>query len=238
MKQTLSLVVVVFGICTLAFAQENSVAPGINDNFQTPDVEKYIKIFEGESRSVFSHRHEIVQALALKPGMVVGDIGAGTGFFSLLISDAVGPEGRVYAVDIAKNFIDHIEKISEDHKKTNIDAIICDERSVKLPEHSIDVAFICDVYHHFEYPYDSLESIYTALRPGGMMVIVDFVRIEGLSKEWTLNHVRGGMGTVIDEAQQAGFNFVEKKDLGMDDQFVITFTKRPKKAQEPQEPQE
>lgn len=235
MKRSLSLVIAPISLCILAFAQENSVAPGINDNFQNPDVEKYIERFEGESRSIFAHRHDIVRAMQLKPGMVVGDIGAGTGFFSLLLSDAVGPDGRVYAVDIAKNFIDHIKKISEEHGKSNIEAIVCDEHSAKLPENAIDVAFICDTYHHFEYPHDSLKSIHAALKPGGLMMIVDFARIEGRSNAWALNHVRCGMGAVIDEVQQAGFDFVEKKDLGMDDQYVITFIKRPQEAQEPKE---
>lgn len=232
MKRNLFFAVAAIGIAALATAQQSSVVPGINDNFENPDVEKYVKLFEGESRSIFSHRHEIVEALGLEPGMAVGDIGAGTGFFSLLFSDVVGPEGNIYAVDIAKNFIDHIEKISREHEKSNINAIVCDARSVNLPKESIDVAFICDVYHHFEYPYDSLASIHTALKPGGTMVIVDFQRIEGVSNEWTLNHVRCGIGTVIDEAQEAGFDFVEKKNVGMADQYVITFVKRPEEPQE------
>ena len=179
MSRTSFLLVPVLALGAWAFAQEQSVAPGINDNFQNPDVDKYIERFEGESRSIFVHRHDIVRALDLKPGMAVGDIGAGTGFFSLLISDEVGPEGKVYAVDIAKNFIDHIKKISAEHNKTNIEGIVCSERSADLPENSIDLAFICDTYHHFEYPYDTMASIYAALRPGGRLVIIDFVRIEG-----------------------------------------------------------
>ncbi len=232
MKRSLVMMIGTVVVCISAMAQEQSVAPGINDNFQDVDVERYIKIFEGESRSIFTHRHEIVQALGLKPDMAVGDIGAGTGFFSLLFSDELGPRGQVYAVDIAKNFIDHIEKISRENNKSNIKAIVCDERSVNLPDHSIDVAFICDVYHHFEYPYDSLKSIYSALKPGGTMLIVDFRRIEGLSREWTLNHVRCGIGAVIDEVQESGFDLVEKLDLGMEDQYVLKFIKRAKKKKE------
>jgi ubiquinone/menaquinone biosynthesis C-methylase UbiE len=219
-------------LCIAASAQEKNVAPGINDSFQDPDVDRYIKLFEGESRSIFSHRHEIVQTLGLKPGMAVGDIGSGTGFFSMLFSDEVGASGKVYAVDIAKNFIDHIEKISQENEKTNIKGVVCDQHSVKRPENSIDVAFICDVYHHFEYPLDSLKSIHSALKPGGTMIIVDFRRIEGVSRKWTLNHVRCGIGTVIDEVQVSGFDFVEKIDLGMEDQYVLKFVKR---AAEPEE---
>ncbi|MFP6596114.1 MAG: methyltransferase domain-containing protein [Candidatus Hydrogenedentota bacterium] len=226
MKRVLAMMVISTSVCIAVSAQEKNVAPGINDSFQNPDVERYVKMFEGESRSIFSNRHEIVRTLGLKRGMAVGDIGAGTGFFSLLFSDEVGSRGKVYAVDIAKNFIDHIEKVSRENEKTNIKGIVCDQHSVKLPENSIDVAFICDVYHHFEYPMDSLKSIHSALKPGGTMVIVDFRRIAGFSTEWTLNHVRCGVGTVIDEVQESGFDFVGKIDLGMKDQYVLKFVKR------------
>ena len=217
--------------CTTAFAKETSVAPGINDNFKDPNVEEYVARFEGESREIYTHRQAILDALDLKPGMRVGDIGAGTGFFSMMISDVVGTEGRVYAVDIAKNFVEHINKISAESGRKNVEAVVCDERSARLPENSIDLAFICDTYHHFEYPFDTLKSIHAALRPGGKIVIVDFARIEGRSSDWTLEHVRCGMGGVIDELQQAGFDFLEKKETGMKEQYMITFVKRPAEEQ-------
>src|SRR5690606_14449625 len=122
--------------------------------------EEFIARFEGESRSIYTHRHAILEALDLRPGMAVADIGAGTGFFSLLISEKVGQAGQVYAVDIAKNFIEHIDQISQEAGRTNIEAIVCDARSTALPENSIDLAFVCDTYHHFEYPFDTLKSIH------------------------------------------------------------------------------
>lgn len=100
----------------------------------------------------------------------------------------------MYAVDIAKNFVEHINKISAESGRKNVEAVVCDEHSARLPENSIDLAFICDTYHHFEYPIDTLKSIHAALRPGGKIVIVDFARIEGRSTDWTLEHVRCGMG--------------------------------------------
>ena len=217
--------------CATTFAQETSVAPGINDNFKDPNVDEYVARFEGESREIYTHRQAILDALDLKPGMCVGDIGAGTGFFSMMISDVVGTEGRVYAVDIAKNFVEHINKISAESGRKNVEGVVCDERSARLPVNSIDLAFICDTYHHFEYPFDTLKSIHDALRPGGKLVIVDFVRIEGRSSDWTLKHVRRGMGGVIDELQQAGFDFLEKKETGMKEQYMITFVKRAAEVQ-------
>lgn len=207
-------------------AQQQSVKPGINDNFKDPDVDKYIAMFEGESREIYKHRNDIVAAVGLKPGMNVADIGAGTGFFSRMFALEVAPAGTVYAVDIAENFVEHIGAMAKKEGIANITASICSERSVDLPENSIDVAFICDVYHHFEYPFDSMASLHKALRPGGRVVIVDFERIAGVSTDWTLDHVRCGKGTVTDEVKDSGFDLLEEKDLGMAGQYVLVFQKR------------
>jgi len=208
------------------YAQEKSVKPGINDSFQNPDVSRYVSLFEGESRAIYKHRSAIVDTLQLKAGMAVADIGAGTGFFSMLFSDEVGKKGKVFAVDIADNFIEHIKKTSKEFGKKNVKASVCSERSVELKAESIDVAFICDVYHHFEYPYDSMASIHTALKTGGRLIIVDFERIVGVSREWTLNHVRCGKGTTADEVKDSGFDLVRELDLGMQGQYVLEFVKR------------
>lgn len=233
MKNIMKIAILGLLLALPALAQEQSVKPGINDSFQDPNVDRYVKMFEGESRSIFKYRHEIVDTLGLKPGMAVGDIGAGTGFFSLLFSDEVGDSGKVYSVDIAENFIDHIKKISKEHEKSNIDAFVCTARSVELPPESIDVAFISDVYHHFEFPRDSMASLHKALKPGGIVIIVDFERIEGVHRQWVLNHVRCGKGTVADEVKDSGFDLIEEIDLGMGDQYILKFKKRePKPADE------
>ncbi|MCH8204182.1 MAG: class I SAM-dependent methyltransferase, partial [Candidatus Hydrogenedentes bacterium] len=213
-------------VASMGFAQETSVKPGINDSFQDPDVGFYVNLFEGESRAIFKYRNEIIDVLQLEEGTDVADIGAGTGFFSRMMAHKVGPRGTVYAVDIAENFIEHIAELSKKEGLKNMKAIVCSERSVDLPENSIDVAFICDVYHHFEYPYDSMASLHKAMRPGGRLVIVDFERVKGVSREWTLGHVRCGKGTVTDEVKDSGFEFVEEVDLGMNEQWVRVYRKR------------
>jgi len=221
----IALALLVIAVASPGHAQEHSVKPGINDNFKDPDVNYYVKLFEGESREIFKHRNEIVSALGLKPGMDVADVGAGTGFFSRMFSYQVAP-GTVYAVDIAQKFVDHIKELSAKEEITNIKAQVCSERSIDLPADSIDVAFICDVYHHFEYPYDSMASIHTALRPGGRVFIVDFERIKGVSPDFAMNHVRCGKGTVTDEVKDSGFDLIQEIDLGMDGQYVLEFVKR------------
>src|SRR5262245_24843020 len=105
---------------TVLLGQEQSVNPGINKNYQPPDLADSIQRFESNGRDVFDHRQEIVTALSLKPGMTVADVGAGTGLFTRLFSPAVGTKGKVYAVDISKDFIDHIEKLARQQHMENI----------------------------------------------------------------------------------------------------------------------
>lgn len=219
-------IALIFICSAVAFAQEQSVNPGINDNFQDPDVNRYLEMFEGESREIFRYRNEIVDALGLKAGTDIADVGAGTGFFSLMMADRVSPGGTVYAVDIAANFIEHIRELSKKEGVTNIEPLQCTARSVELPEASVDLVYVCDTYHHFEFPVDTLASIHRALRSGGELIIVDFERIKGVSEEWVLNHVRCGKGTVSDEIRDAGFDLVEEVDLGMDGQYILRFQKR------------
>jgi len=165
------------------FCQEKSVRPGINDPFKDPDVKEYIGKFETESREIYAERKQIMDAFPVRPGMTVADIGAGTGLFTRMFATAVGPEGKVYAVDIAPKFIEHIEKTCKESGIKNVVGVVCTSSSVELPANSIDLAFICDTYHHFEYPHKTMASIHQALRSGGKLVVIDFQLIEGTSRE-------------------------------------------------------
>ena len=186
-------------------AQEKSVLPDINKSFRNPNVKEFIGKFEQKGRDVFDNQKRILAACELDQGMVVADIGAGTGLFTRQIASSVGSQGRVYAVDIAKNFIDHIESTCNKLGLQNVTGVICSSSSVNLPNNSIDLAFICDTYHHFEFPYKTMRSIHRALRPGGQVVLVEFRRIEGVSPSWVLDHVRAGQDTFTMEIVQSGF---------------------------------
>ena len=193
-------------------ATEESVKPGINDRFLDPelDASAWLGRFEIESREVFSGRGTVLEACAIKPGYTVADIGAGTGFYSRLFASAVGKEGWVYAVDISPRFLEHVNAKSVEDNVTNITCVLCSDRSASLPPNSVDVAFICDTYHHFEYPQSTLASIHRALKPGGTLVVIDFERIPGESREFIIGHVRAGKEVFQGEIIDAGFRFVEE----------------------------
>lgn len=208
-----------------ALAQETSVRPGINDAFRDPDLQEFLGKFEVESREVFARRKEIVEACEIRPGQTVADIGAGTGLFTRFFSDAVGRDGQVIAVDIAQKFLDHIRSTCREAGLHNVDTLLGKADSTELPEASIDLAFICDTYHHFEFPHKTLASLHRALKPDGRVVLVDFRRIEGKSSAWVLDHVRAGQEVVEEEMRQAGFEkILEKPDL-LEENYFITFRK-------------
>lgn len=206
-------------------AQEQSVRPGINDSFRDPNVNEFIQRFEIESREVYLNRQAIVAACQIKPGETIADIGAGTGLFTRLFAKAVGPEGRVLAVDIAQKFLDHIAATSREQGLLNVETVLCTPDSTALKPNSIDLAFICDTYHHFEFPQKTLASLHRALRPGGRVVLIDFRRVEGESSEWVLNHVRAGQEVFEQEIMTAGFSKIREERELLKENYLVVFQK-------------
>lgn len=202
---------------------------GINDSFLDPEmkVEDFVKRFETESREVFSSRQEILKAVQLEPGMTIADIGSGTGLYIGAFSQAVGGSGKVFAVDISPNFVKHLRKRVKDEELANAEVVLCSDRDVNLKPNSIDRAFICDVYHHFEYPESSLASIRAALRPGGQLILIDFNNDgEGERGEWLKGHVRAPKGVFKQEIIDAGFTFQEEVDIeGFEENYFLRFVK-------------
>ncbi|GMR22866.1 MAG: methyltransferase domain-containing protein [Acidobacteriota bacterium] len=210
----------------IAGAQEESIYPGVNDSFENPNVEEWITLLEGEERVLYNRRDDIVAVLELEPAMEVADIGAGTGLFTMLFAVDVGPTGTVYAVDIAENFVNHITDTAKELGLENVKGIVNSAETTGLKENSVDVVFICETYHHFEYPSKMLASIRSALRPDGTVVLVDFERIEGITEEFVLKMVRAGKGTFTDEFKNAGFELIEEVPF-TDEHYILKFKLRP-----------
>jgi tRNA A58 N-methylase Trm61 len=133
---------------------EASVRPGINDSFLNPalDVDGMTQRFEAESREIFAKRAAIARAVGLGPGMAVADVGAGTGLFVELFARDVTESGRVYAVEIAPKFVELLRERAAARGFDQVEAVLGSDRDVRLPDNSTDVVFVCDTYHHYEYP--------------------------------------------------------------------------------------
>lgn len=211
----------------VGLAQEKSVKPGVNEPFKHADIAEWVTKFEGESRETYQKRQAIVKACNLKPGGAVADIGAGTGLFTRLFAEAVGKEGTVYAVDISPKFLEHIESSAKKTGITNVKTILGTDYSAELPAASADVVFICDTYHHFEFPIRMLHSIHKALKPGGRVVVIDFIRVPGKSSEWVMSHVRAGQELVEQEISACGFKKTAEIDDLLQENYFVVFEKTP-----------
>ncbi len=207
-------------LCPSSPAQDKSVRPGINDAFKEADLKKYLATFEGESREIAAQRKEIVKQCKLRPGLVVADVGAGTGLFMRLFAAEVGDKGKIFAVDITPTFLDYIRQSCKDAAIANVETILCTDKSTELKAVSVDFVFICDTYHHFEFPQRTMDSIHKALKPDGQLVLIDFHRIVGKSTQWTLDHVRAGQEVFVQEIVTSGFRVVGEEKFLKDNYFV------------------
>ena len=204
------------------------IPKGINDKFKDPElnVDEWLERFEVESREVYAAREEVLKACEIKPGERIADVGAGTGFYSRLFAKRTGWDGWVYSVDIAPKFLQHIAARATADGIENLTTVLGTDVSIRLPPESVDLAFICDTYHHFESPQQSLASIYRALKPGGRLVLIDFERIPGVSREFLIGHVRAGKEVFQSEVVAAGFELTDEIDVdAFEENYLLRFTK-------------
>jgi hypothetical protein len=119
---------------------------GPNDAYQDPRVaaETWRELFEGNDREIYRQRDLIMKLAALKAGMTVMDVGAGTGLFAMRLSDAVGQTGRVYAEEILPQFSTFIAERAMQERRNNVISVVGTETSVGLPPDSVDFVFACE----------------------------------------------------------------------------------------------
>jgi protein-L-isoaspartate O-methyltransferase len=116
----------------------------------------------------------MIEALGLKPGDVVADIGAGTGYVSWRMARKVGPRGVVHAVDIQQEMLDLLAAQMARRGVKNVHPVLGTPTDAKLPAGALDLAIMVDVYHEFDHPYEMLASICRSLKPGGRLVFVEY----------------------------------------------------------------
>ncbi len=129
---------------------------------------------EREEREREERTDLLVAALQLKPGMVVADIGAGTGYLARRMAPAVTPGGTVLAVDVQPEMVALLQNTVRQSGLTQIQPMLGAEDDVRLPASSVDLALMVDVYHELVFPYEVLSSIVRALKPGGQLVFVEY----------------------------------------------------------------
>lgn len=116
----------------------------------------------------------LLRDLNLMPGLVIADIGAGTGYLSRQMARQVGPKGVVYAVDVQPEMIQIMQGLAKSAQVNNIKPVLSRTTRTNLPDGSIDLAIMVDVYHELEFPYEMLSSMIASLKPGGQLVFVEY----------------------------------------------------------------
>lgn len=137
------------------------------------DPAAYIAALEDPARDAYQKPHEVIEALAPKPGEVIADIGAGSGYFALRLAHHVGPEGRVYAVDVSPDMILHLNQRVRDAGLLNVSTILAPPDDPLLPQ-QIDRVLFVNVWHHIADQGAYLALIRKQLKPDGQLVMIDF----------------------------------------------------------------
>ncbi len=129
---------------------------------------------EREEREKEERGDLLLRELGLRPGMVVADVGAGTGYYARRMAPLVGTTGSVLAVDVQPEMIELLTAMAKKAGLTNIKPVLGAVNDVKLPPESVDLALMVDVYHELEFPFEVIESVVRALKPGGQLVYVEY----------------------------------------------------------------
>jgi len=137
------------------------------------DVEQWVQRFESPEREKWQHTQWLLRSLELRRGAVVADLGAGTGYFTRRLSLMVGPEGKVYAVDIEPAMLEHI-RVRKDIVLDNVATVLAKPDDPMLPQGQIELILCVNTWHHIDNRIKYLKRVKAALKPGGRFVLVDF----------------------------------------------------------------
>ena len=167
---------------------------------------------EAQLASAEAEVPRLVEIFQLKPGMSVADVGAGFGAWTIGFAEAVGPTGRVYSSDVGEVQLASLRQTKTRRALTNVTVVEGGERSTNLPAGCCDAILVRDVYHHLMAPEDMTSSLAATLKPGGRLVVVDFLPRPDTDVPAGVPANRGGHGVpsdvVIAEVTAAGLTHV------------------------------
>jgi precorrin-6B methylase 2 len=177
----------------------------------------------------------LLKALGLKPGEVVADVGAGSGYFTFRLAGLVGPKGKVLAVDVQPEMLDLIRKRLKAGKVANVEPVLGTPTDPKLPAGAVDLILLVDVYHEFSHPYEMTRAMVRALKPGGRLVFVEY-RLEDPEVPIKLVH-KMSQKQVLQEMAPHPLRHAKTLDV-LPWQHVIIFQKRPDAAGDAERPRQ
>jgi ubiquinone/menaquinone biosynthesis C-methylase UbiE len=228
MRRNASLFLVCLVLSAGAFAQ---VATDANENYKTHEGRENIAKGLGDpAREERQKPRDIVDAMDLKPGATVADVGTGVGFMLPYLSHAVGDTGKVVAEDIQNDFLDKAKFKAQLSRLSNVQFVLGTDRDPKLPADTLEGVLVLDVYHHFDYPEAMLEHIHDSLLSDGKLVIVEYYKRQGAmpgsDPDQALRHIRLDQDGLIMEVEANGFRLISKRDLTPKSQYIAVFVRK------------
>ena len=185
-------------------------------------AEGYISMLERDSRDAMQYPDRIMESLALQPGDVVADVGAGSGYFTVRLAAAVGGDGRVIATDIRQETLDYIGERLDEGGIVNVELVKVDPGDPGLPAGEVDTVLMVDVMHYVKDRAAYAKKLRAALSPGGRVVVVDFRYDPEAEREFAPPpEQQVPRATFDEEMKEAGFVIAEAFDFLPEQYFVI-----------------
>ena len=167
------------------------------------------------SRDVWQQPKTVIQALSIAPGSRVADLGAGGGYFTWRLAEAVGPEGKVYAVDVDETALRLIEQERAQRGVAHVELVRATPTDARLPVAGVDLIFTCNTYHHLPDRTTYFQSLARALRPGGRIAVIEYK-----DSGWLAGHSTP-KETVLREMEAAGYRLIREFDFLPKQHFLV-----------------
>lgn len=174
--------------------------------------------YEGWGRDGWQQPERVIETLALEPGERVADLGSGGGYFTFRLARAVGPSGRVYAVDVDADLNAYVAERAKQEGLANVEVVLAEYADPKLPDASVDLLFTCNTYHHIEERTRYFANARRVLRPQGRVAIVEY-KNEG----WFQKRHSTPSESIRSEMEAAGYHLVQEHDF-LSRQHFLVFT--------------
>ncbi|WP_455244736.1 class I SAM-dependent methyltransferase [Petrachloros mirabilis] len=220
----LPMTILAMAVGSTLLAELPSSAQHAHNEDRVPNVMEYLDRLDRPERDIDQKPAEVIAALALKPGMHIADLGAGSGYFTRRFVQAVTKTGMVYVVDVEPRALEFIQasldRLQQPYRAQFVQAEADDP---KLPVQSVDLVFVCNTYHHIQNRPMYFRKLQTALKPGGRIAIVDFYHDDrsgelGFSKQHLIPQ-----DTVLREMSEAGYSMVKDHDF-LPKQYFMEFS--------------
>lgn len=206
MRHLLFLAIACFLLLTTALAAQEH-----QDHRRPADIKQYLEHLDSEERDQYQKPRQVIDALNLKPGLTVADLGSGSGYFTRRFIEAVTETGKVYAVDVEPEMLKYVEEsVVHMHRSYTAEFILARPDSPKLPYDSIDLLFVCNTYHHLEERTKYFSDTKSSLKSGGRVAIIDFYHDDRSGNLGFPKHHLVPRETVIAELTIAGYRLVRE----------------------------